>query len=148
MSNARKFALMSTIVWGLIFIGLLLIVLLPGVEAFADPDRSLWRLLTAGIILPGFVLNAWLGWRSQKGRKSGELDERDDAVSLRASQATLIVVAPIVFLSTILLYEVYSGSGLVPRGWLYLLAYGTVTLVSLVHSVASLVLDKQGIANG
>ncbi|MFZ1730447.1 MAG: hypothetical protein WBQ23_10200 [Bacteroidota bacterium] len=148
MSNAQKYAVMAMVIWSLIFIGLLLIVLLPGVSEFANPERSFWRLLTASIILPGFVLNAWLGWRSKRGRKSGELDERDDAVSLRASQATLMVIAPIVFLTAILLYELYSSSGMVPTGWLYLLAYGTVTLVSLVHSIASLVVDLRGEAHG
>ncbi|MBE0644270.1 MAG: hypothetical protein IH600_09335 [Bacteroidetes bacterium] len=148
MSHARKFALISTVVWGLIFIGLLSVVLIPGAEYFADPDRSLWRLLTAAIILPGFVLNGWLGWRSKRLKVDGQLDERDDAIARTASQATLIVVTLAVYLMALSLYEVYSSTGMVPRGWLYLLAYGTVSLVCLVHAAASLVVDLRGTANG
>jgi hypothetical protein len=78
----------------------------------------------------------------------GELDERDDAIARRASEATLIVVAVVVFSTSMILYETHSDSGAVPTGWLYLLAYGTFALVSLVHAVATLVVDMSGAADG
>ncbi len=105
-------------------------------------------MLTAAIILPGFLLNAWLGWRSRRGHQLGELDERDDAIARRASEATLVVVAVLVYVVSIILYETYRDSGAVPTGWLHLLAYGTVAVVSLVHAAATLVVDLSGAGNG
>lgn len=148
MSYARKHAIMATIIWTLILVGLIASVLGPGAGRFTAPDQSIWRLLTAAIILPGFLLNALLGWRSKRGRQSGELDERDEAVARRASEATLMVVALLVYVTSIILYETHLDSGTVPTGWLYLLAYGTVALVSLVHAVATLVVDWSGAADG
>ena len=78
----------------------------------------------------------------------GELDERDEAVARRASEATMIVVAILVYLASIILYETHLESGMVPTGWLYLLAYGTVAMVSLVHAVATLVVDGSGAVDG
>jgi len=148
MSYARKNAIMATIIWTLILGGLIASVLGPGISRFTAPDQWIWRLLAAAIILPGFLLNAWLGWRSRRGRHLGELDERDDAIARRASEATLIVVAVVVFSTSMILYETHSDSGAVPTGWLYLLAYGTFALVSLVHAVATLVVDMSGPADG
>ena len=144
MSYARKHALLATIIWAIIFAGLLIVVLGTGVQRFDDPEHAVWRVVVAIIILPGFVLNAWLGWRSKRGHTDGELDERDDAIALRASQVTLMVVAVVVYFSALLLYETHYSSGAVPSGWLYLIAYGTVCLLSLVHAATSLILDIRG----
>jgi uncharacterized iron-regulated membrane protein len=148
MSYARRNAIIAAIIWTLILGGLVASVLGPGVSRFTAPDQWIWRLLAAAIILPGFLLNAWLGWRSKRGRRVGKLDERDDAIALRASEATLIVVAVLIYVTSITLYETYHDSGAVPTGWLYLLAYGTVAVVSLVHAVATLVVDLRGEADG
>jgi len=148
MSYARKHAVMATIIWTLILGGLIASVLGPGASRFTAPDQWIWRLLAAAIILPGFLLNAWLGWRSRRGHRLGELDERDDAIARRASEAALIVVAVLIYVTSIILYETYHDSGAVPTGWLYLLAYGTMAMVSLVHAVATLVVDLSGAADG
>jgi hypothetical protein len=148
MSYARKNAFFAAIIWTLILGGLIAAFLGPGASHFAAPEQSLWRLLAAVIILPGFILNAWLGWRSKRGKQSGELDERDEAIARQASEATLMVVAVLVYLTSLILYETHLDSGLVPAGWLYLLAYGTVALVSLVHAVATLVVDWRGTVDG
>ena len=148
MSYAQRNAIIATIIWTLILGGLIASVLGPGVSRFTAPDQWIWRLLAAAIILPGFLLNAWLVWRSKRGRRLGELDERDDAIARRASEATLIVVAVLIYVTSITLYETHHESGAVPTGWLYLLAYGTVAVVSLVHAVATLVVDLRGEADG
>jgi len=145
MSYARKHAITAAIIWTLILGGLIAVVLGPGASRFTAPDR---RFLAAAIILPGFLLNAWLGWKSKRGKKLRELDERDEATARRASEATLIVVALLVYVTSIILYETHLDSGTVPTGWLYLLAYGTMALVSLVHAVATLVIDWSGAADG
>ena len=148
MSYARRNAIIATIVWSLILGGFIASVLVPGPTQFTAPDQSIWRLLAAAIILPGFLLNAWLGWKSKRGKKLRELDERDEAIARRASEATLIVLALLVYVTSIILYETHLDSGTVPTGWLYLLAYGTMAVVSLVHAVATLVVDWSGAADG
>ena len=147
MSYARTHALAATIVWALILAGLSIVVLGNGVEQFSGEGHRIWRVIAAVIILPGFVVNAWLGWRSRSGRRRGEIDERDDAIALRASQATLIVVAVALFTTSIALYETYGDAG-VPSGWLYLIAYGSAALLSMVHAAASLILDLRGTLHG
>jgi hypothetical protein len=148
MTFAQKHALLATVIWSVIFAGLIAVVLGIGVDRFDDPEQAPWRLMAAAVILPGFILNAWLGWRSKQGHRRGELDERDDAVALNASQVTLIVVTVVVYLASLILYETHYRDGAVPAGWLYLIAYGTVCLVSLVHAASSLLLDMQGTQHG
>ena len=58
------------------------------------------------------------------------------------------MVGILVFVTSIILYEAYRDIGAVPTGWLYLLAYGTMALVSLVHAIATLVVDRSGAADG
>ncbi|MCB2204585.1 hypothetical protein KQI65_07540 [bacterium] len=144
MTVASKHALTASILWSLIFLFLIIIVFRGGIEHFDSAENSIWRLAAAAVILPGFIFNAWLGWRSKKGRREGEIDERDDAIALAASRITLVVVALAVYFTSILLYETNGQSGGVPAGWLYLIAYGTVCLLSLVHSAASFILDWRG----
>ena len=148
MSYARKHAIIAAVIWTLILGGLIAVVLGPGASQFTSPDQSIWRFLAAAIILPGYLLNVWLGWKSKRGRKLRELDERDEAIARRASEATLIVLALLVYVTSIILYETHLDSGTVPTGWLYLLAYGTMAVVSLVHAVATLVVDWSGAADG
>jgi len=147
MSYAHKHAVAAIIVWALILCGLIAVVVVPGVQQFDDAENAILRVLAALIILPGFVLNAWLGWRSKKGHRLGELDERDDAIARKASEVTLIVVAVLVYCSSLLLYETHHTDGSVPAGWLYLIAYGTVSVLSLVHALTSLILDTSGSAD-
>jgi hypothetical protein len=144
MSYARKNAVIAAVIWTLVLLTLTATVLIPGPERFTAPEYSLWRLISAAVVLPGFLVNAWLGWRTKRGKERGELDERDEAVARRASQGTLLVTAMLVYLAAILLYEGYNDAGVVPAGWLWLLAYGSVALVSLVHAVASFVVDVSG----
>ncbi|MDT8323748.1 MAG: hypothetical protein RRA94_06540 [Bacteroidota bacterium] len=144
MSYARKNAIITAAIWAVVLIGLLLSVLLPGPERFAVPEYAPWRLISAIVILPGFLVNAWLGWRTKRGKERGEIDERDEAIARRASQITLMAIGMVVFLAGILLYDLYRDTGGVPAGWLWLLAYGTVALLSLVHALAGLLLDLRG----
>ncbi len=145
MSYARKNAIITAAIWAVVLIGLLLSVLLPGPERFVEAEYASWRLISAVLVLPGFLVNAWLGWRTKRGKERGEMDERDDVVARHASQITLLAVGMIVFLAALLLYDVYRDAGGVPAGWLWLLAYGTVAVLSLVHAVTGLLLDLRGV---
>mgnify|MGYP001217591856 FL=1 len=144
MTYARHNAMITAVIWAVVFAGVLLTVLLPGPGRFVSPEYSIWRLISAIIILPGFLVNAWLGWRSKRGKERGEMDERDAAVSRRAAQVTLFATTIAVFLAALFLYEGYYVAGAVPAGWLWLMAYGTVAFMSFVHAAAALVIDVTG----
>jgi uncharacterized membrane protein len=147
MSYASKHAAIATIAWLAILIGLVLVVVIPGASTFADAEHGVLRLITALIILPGFILNAWYGVKTAKGKKKGDIDERDIEIARRSSEITLVVLAITTFLASLLLYEMSVETGTVSRGWLYLMAYGSVSIVSLVHAASFLILDRQGWTN-
>lgn len=148
MSLARKQALISGSVWLIITVALAVTFFSVGAEEFTSPANQKTRALTAAIILPGFATTFFLLWWSRRGRRAGDLDERDKAIERRASETTLIIVLMWVYLGSIGLYEANLDSGTVPAGWLYLMAYGTVALVSLVHPVVSLIMDYSGKIDG
>ncbi|RKZ15414.1 hypothetical protein DRQ50_07515 [bacterium] len=148
MSLARKQALISGSVWLVITVIFAVNFFSIGAEDFASPAGTRARGLAGAIILPGYIINFFILWWSRRGRRAGDLDERDKAIELRASEQTMIVILMVVFLFGIGLYETHLESGTVPVGWLYLLSYGMVALVSLVHPVLSLINDFAGHADG
>ena len=148
MSLARKQALISGSVWLVITVALAVSFFSVGAEEFTSPAGQKTRALTATIILPGYAINFFILCCSRRGRRAGDLDERDKAIERRASEATLIVMLLWVYIGSIGLYEAGLDSGTVPAGWLFLMAYGTVALVSLVHPVVSLIMDCSGKIDG
>ena len=107
----------------------LLLALATGAEDFAAPVSRGARALTAAIILPGYVLNLGVLWWSRRGRRTGELDERDEIIARRASEATLTILAVLVLAGSIALFETHAEVGTVPVGWLYFMAYGTMARI-------------------
>ena len=148
MSLARRQALISLLIWSLVLTGLVAMFLYVGPEQFSDPGFGRYRLAAAAIILPGYVAHFWSLWKSRRGRSEGELDELDALVARRASEITLVVVSVVVFGAGIVLWEAYRDVGAAPAGWFHLMAYGTVALVSLVHSGARLLVDSAGPGDG
>ena len=53
-----------------------------------------------------------------------------------------------VFLTNIGLYNAYVDRGAVLVGWLYIMAYGSVVWVSLLHPLLRLVIDLFGNIDG
>ena len=148
MSHARRQALISLLIWSTVLAGLVAMFLHVGPEQFSDPSFGRYRLAAAAIILPGFVAHFWLLWRSRRGRREGELDERDALAARQASEVTLVVVSVVIFAASIVLWEAYRDAGAAPAGWFHLAAYGTVALVSLVHAGARLFFDRAGPSDG
>jgi hypothetical protein len=144
VSLARKLALVSAGAWLIITVALVAIFFLHGPDTFSAPENRGPRALIAGIILPGYALNFAILFRTRRGRQRGDLDERDRAVERTASQTTLITMLLVFFLASIGLYEHFRTAGAVPVGWLYLMAYGSVALVSLLHPTVSLIIDYNG----
>jgi len=148
MSIARRNAIISLTLWLVILAGLIASVLGPGVERFILADHVVWRGAVALFVFVGLVLNTWLQWQTRRERRRGDLDERDEAVARQASEATLVVVAMITIIGCLALYTAYLPAGAVPAGWLYLMGYGSMGLVSLVHAAATLVVDLSGQVHG
>jgi len=144
MSLARKQALILGAVWLTIAVVFSMLLADVDMDAFSGPGGKTTRTLMGAVILPGYLISfAVMAW-ARRGRRAGDIDERDKAVERRATEITALVMILAVYFFGIGLYEAHAEAGTVPVGWLYLLAYGVVVLVSLVHPVVSLILDVSG----
>lgn len=148
MSLARRLAVISSAVWLIIGIAFTFLVLDSGLEGLASSSGERTRSVLAGIILPGYLISFALIWWTYKGRRAGEIDERDKKIESRATGIVGIVVLLTVFLVSIGLYDTYLDRGAVPVGWLYILAYGTIVWVSFLHPVLRLIIDFSGTIDG
>lgn len=148
MSLARKIAVISGTVWLVIGIASTLLVVDSGLEDLVSPAGDHTRLILAAIILPGYLIGFALIWWTRKGRRAGEIDERDKIVERRATEIVAIVVLLTIFLVSIGLYEAYADYGAVPVGWLYIMAYGSIVWVSFLHPILRLVIDLSGTIDG
>jgi len=148
MSLARRLAVISSAVWLIIGIAFTFLVLDSGLEGLASSSGERTRSVLAGIILPGYLISFALIWWTYKGRRAGEIDERDKKIESRATGIVGIVVLLTVFLVSIGLYDTYLDRGAVPVGWLYILAYGTIVWVSFLHPVLRLIIDFSGSNDG
>jgi hypothetical protein len=148
MSLARTSAIITFVVWTVVAVISCVVFASTGVARLSTDAGQGGRTTIAALLFVGLATNAAVALRARRGRARGELDERDAAVALRASQGTLIAVAAILYAACIGLYVAHEHAGVLPVGWLYILAYGIVVLVSLVHALAQLVVDIGGHADG
>jgi len=148
MSLARRLAFISSTTWFVIAIAFALVILDSGLDGLADPSGDRTRSILAMIILPGYLINfALIGW-TRKGRLSHEIDERDKKIERRATEIAAVIVLLTVFLSSVALYDANVDSGAVPVGWLYIMAYGTIVWISLLHPLLRLMIDFSGTIDG
>lgn len=148
MSLARRIALISSGAWFVIAIAFVLVIQHSGVDGFADPSGDRTRSILAVTILPGYLINFALIWWTRKGRLACEIDERDKKIERRATEVAAVIVLLTVFLFSIGLYDANVDSGAVPVGWLYIMAYGTIVWVSLLHPLLRLMIDFSGTIDG
>jgi len=148
MSLARKIAVISGTVWLVIGIASTLMVVDSGLEGLASSSGETTRSVLAAMILPGYLIGFALIWWTHKGNRAGEIDERDRKIERRATEIVGIVVLLTVFLVGIGLYDAYLDRGAVPVGWLYIMAYGTIIWVSLLHPMLRLAVDFFGSVDG
>lgn len=144
MSLARKQAVILALAWLAIAILSTIIVTHAGVDRIAGPAGHRTRSLLASVILPGYLISFAVMWRTRRGRRAGDIDERDQAVEHKATEITAIITLLAVYLAGMGLFDAHADTGVVPAGWLYVLAYGTIVLVSLAHPLAALILDFSG----
>jgi len=148
MSLARKLAIISCAAWLTIGIASTLLIVDSGLDGLASPSGDRARSILAAIILPGYLIGFALIWWTRNGQRAGEIDERDKKVESRATEIATIIVLLTFFLVSIGLYDAYLDRGAVPVGWLYIMAYGTIVWVSLLHPVLRLIIDFSGTVDG
>lgn len=148
MSQTRQRAWLAGIIWTLAGTGFLLTFFFGGgPDEFADDSaRHLAGAVALGFGFAGYWLALWA--TRQTGGGAPASDERDLHVVAQANQVTLIVVLVGIYAFTIGLWTVYEGAGLVPVGWMWFLAYGSVILASVASAVTILILDARTSGRG
>jgi hypothetical protein len=142
MTQARRRALLTAVIWTVVAIGFTITFLSSGGADTYAVDKA--RRVTGAVFLAiGFFGTPIMNFLTRGRRKEGQVvrDERDERIGRRAATAGSFVVLVYVFVVSIALWEVYAKSACVPVGWMWFLAYSTMILTYLASSVASLILD-------
>ena len=143
MTQTKKRALLSLAIWGCVTAGFTAVFFGDGGPATFGNDRA--RIVSTAILIGvGFLAYFAMLYftRSRPGVGPLTVDERDERIARRASGGTLIVVLTVVYLTCIILWEVYREPGCVPVGWMWFLGYATGMLGILTHAVATLALHR------
>jgi hypothetical protein len=149
MTQARKRAVFTFLIWGSVmasFAGIFFIG--GGPEQYA---LEKWRRTAGGAII-AFGFAAYYGMlflnRNRPGARGVATDERDEDIRKRANGASFVVVLLYVFALAIYLWERYQGSGFVPIGWMWFLAYSTSFTAYIASSIGALILESKASARG
>ncbi len=149
MTQARKRALFTFLIWGSVMAAFAVVFFLgSGPEGYA---LEKWRRAAGGgIIAFGFAAYYFMVFltRNRPGLRGVASDERDKDVRMRANAAAFIAALVYVFVLAIFLWERYQESGLVPIGWMWFLAYSTSFAAYISASVAALVLESKASRHG
>jgi len=143
MSNLRRQAGLGLIFW-ILGAALFLYVFFSGggPRSFGqDSSRVALTSLAYGL---GFLTHFFLTWKF-RSRKIGETvvkDEWDDDVAQKANGVALIVLLIFVYLTGVVLWEVYRDTLLVPAGWVWFMAYFSIMVGLIAHATATLVIDS------
>jgi hypothetical protein len=148
MTQARKRAIFTFIIWGSVMAAFSAIFFLGG-----GPERyalEKWRRLAGAAIIAGgyifFILMNFLT-RTRSGGDVGR-DERDEGIRMRANASAFVVVLIYVFVLSIFLWERHQDGGFVPVGWMWFLAYSTSFAAFISSSVIALILESKASGHG
>lgn len=149
MTQARKRALFTFLIWGSVMAAFSVIFFLgEGPRAYA---AERWRRVAgAAIIAFGYVSYLLMLFltRIRSGQQDVAMDERDASIRTRANATAFIVVLIYVFALAIFLWERHQASGAVPVGWMWFLAYSTSFAAFISTSVIALILESKASAHG
>jgi ABC-type transport system involved in cytochrome c biogenesis permease subunit len=149
MTQARKRAIFTFFIWGSVMAAFAVIFF-----AGQGPERyalEKWRRIAGAVIIAfGFAAYYTMLFltRNRRGTRGVVTDERDEDIRRRANGASFIVVLLYVFLLAIYLWERYQGSGFVPVGWMWFLAYSTSFAAYITSSIAALILESKASGRG
>ncbi len=144
MTQLKKRALWSLLIWGVVMIALLLIFFSGGGPAqFLEGDAKV--TLTRVFFTAGFISHFLMLFltRARAGRTLVVKDERDDRIARQANAAGFFLLLIYVFLLCMFLYwyyKVFREVAAMPVGWIWFLACSSFFVGYIVQSVATLVL--------
>lgn len=149
MTQARKRALLTFIIWGAVMTAFSLIFFLG--EGPEEYHMERWRRVAgAAIIAAGYLSYGVMLFltRDRPGSHGIFSDERDKGIRRQANATAYVIVLLYVFALSIFLWERYQDSGLVPVGWMWFLAYSMSFLAFLSSSVIALILEYRTFSHG
>ena len=148
MSQQRKRAIFTFVIWGSVMAAFSAIFFLGG-----GPERYVlekWRHVAGAVIIAvgyfSYLLMNFLT-RTRPGRGIGR-DERDEGIRKQANSVAFIVVLVYVFALSIFLWERHQDEGFVPAGWMWFLAYSTSFAAFISSSVIALILESKASSYG
>ena len=146
MTQSKKRALGTLIIWGIVMSALIAIFFSRGGPS-TYIDDTMKKATIAGFFAAGYLSYGIMMFltRVKSDGPHVSSDERDERIGRRASLVGLIVVLVFVFFTCITLYEHYHDDGLVPVGWMWFLGYASVFVAYISVSVAALVLHAKRI---
>ncbi|MFH2107566.1 MAG: hypothetical protein ABII93_02755 [Chrysiogenia bacterium] len=149
MTQTRKRAVFTFLIWGVVM-AVFSVIFFYG----AGPERyalEKWRRLAGAVIIAcGYLLYGLMLFltRIRPGDHAVGRDERDEEIRNRANASAFILVLVYVFALSIILWERFQGSGFVPVGWMWFLAYSTSFAAFISSSVIALILEFKASGHG
>lgn len=148
MTQAKKRAIFTFLIWGAVMASFSFIFFRGG-----GPEQYVlekWRRVAgAAIIAFGYLSYGLMLFltRIRRGTRTVATDERDEDIKRRANATAFVVVLLYVFALSIVLWERNQGSGFVPVGWMWFLAYSTSFAAFISSSVIALILESKASAD-
>ena len=149
MTQARKRAIFTFLIWGSVMAAFAVIFFLG--EGPEEYHTERWkRVAGAAIIAFGYLSYGLMLFltRNRPGSHGVSSDERDEDIRRRANATAYIFVLIYVFALSIFLWERHQESGFVPVGWMWFLAYSMSFLAFMSSSVIALILESRTSSHG
>ena len=147
MSQVRRRAIQSILIWSIVAIGFVWSFFTGGGPASYsyEPIRI---LIGAGFLFLGFFAYHLSLWMTRSKQDSPLItDERDEWIALRASRGALVVVLVSALVFALGLWIVYRDAGYVPVGWMWFMGYCMAIIGYLSQAIASLIVEAEGTAS-
>lgn len=140
MSKHMKQSILTLSLWGLV--GILFLIILLSTDAIANwSDNRIKSALLAALFFVGFLSDFILKHVFNKKRVLS--DERDQLVVKDAATSSFIIVIIYVFIFTISLFLKYEVVGVVPVGWLWVIAYSLIVVSNVVYALMTIIAYKK-----
>lgn len=151
MTQLRQRALLTLVIWGLVIATFIpLFFSGGGPDTYqADKIRRLSSNICIALGYTGYLVMIILTRKRSKGKRRLR-DERDEITEKQANQIAFIFVLVYVFITCIILWEKFHDVGSVPVGFMWFLAYTTVSFSYFFASATTLIIDLKnyGYAQG
>ena len=148
MTQLRKRAILTMIIWGIVLIVFVLAFFIDG-GAVTYAEKCPRRLISNICIAAGYAIYALmlLLTRTNPDKKTNLRDERDNKTIKEANNVSLTGILIYVFLLCIYLWDRHQNTGSVPVGYMWFLAYSTIGLSYFFTSLVTLITDWRNSAN-